>query len=127
MLSSGSRLSVAVTLLGGLATVFALAFPGGIGGRDAVVRLTRGGLQRIGCPDTSALGHDDPESHVGSSAEPQPDPERFDGTPVLALVAASILVPVPQWRTIVSLRQPPLARPAIRPGHVVAGRAPPAL
>lgn len=129
MLGSRTHTSVAVTLLVGLATLFALALPEGIGGRDSVVRLTRGGLQRIGCPDTSSYGHDEPDACLHASAEAQPDTARLDGPPPAALAGspAPVVVPVPVWQAFLPSWPAPPARPAVPPGHAAAGRAPPAL
>ncbi|HUU35354.1 MAG TPA: hypothetical protein VMW48_14920 [Vicinamibacterales bacterium] len=122
-----SRFSVAVTLLVGAATLFALALPEGIGGRDSVIRLTRGGLQRIGCPDTASYGRDDAESCLDTPADPlQPAGARCDGPTVVAVVAAAVFVPVPA-ATLAPARSASPARPAVPPGHAAAGRAPPAL
>ena len=64
MLELSRRPSVAITLLVALTTVCALALPEGIGGRDSVVRLTRGGPQRLGCADAVCHDHDAPEAVV---------------------------------------------------------------
>ncbi len=129
MLGSRSRTSVAVTLLVGVATLVALALPEGIGGRDSVVRLTRGGLQRIGCPDTAAYGHDDPESFLDVPADSHAGTVRLDGPPLATLIVSMALAvaPVPAWQVFVPSWPALLARPAVPPGFAVAGRAPPAL
>ena len=126
MLGLRSRSLVAVTLLLGAATLVAVVLPDGIGGRDSAVRLTRGGLQRIGCPDTASGGHDDAEACGDTPADPrQPAGADGDGPTALAVVAAVVLVPVPAT-TLAPSWPASSARPAVPPGHAAAGRAPPA-
>lgn len=120
-----SRPSAAVTLVVAMTTVCALGLPDGIGGRDSVVRLTRGGLQRMGCADT-ACHHEDPEALIESASEPQVDAPRFDGPPVVALPRTPPAVPVPPAHPASPLGFAPPSRPAAPPGHAVSGRAPPA-
>lgn len=120
-----SRPSAAVTLVVAMTTVCALGLPEGIGGRDSVVRLTRGGLQRMGCADT-ACHHDDPEALVESASEPQLDATRFDGPPAVAMPPTPPAVPVPLAHPASPLGFAPPSRTPAPPGHAVSGRAPPA-
>ena len=120
-----SRPSAAVTLVVAMTTVCALGLADGIGGRDSVVRLTRGGLQRMGCADT-ACHHEDPDALVESASEPQLDATRFDGPPVVALQRTPTAVPVPLAQPAGPSWFAPLSRTAAPPGHAVSGRAPPA-
>lgn len=122
-----SRPSAAVTLVVAMTTVCALGLPDGIGGRDSVVRLTRGGLHWMGCADTACHDHDDPEALVHSTGEAQPDAARVDGPPLVAVPIAppAVAAPVAQTagRSWVASRPRALALP----GHAVSDRAPPAL
>lgn len=120
-----SRPSAAVTLVVAMTTVCALGLAEGIGGRDSVVRLTRGGLQRMGCADT-ACHHEDPEALVEAATEPQVDATRFDGPPVVALSPTPPAVLVPLAHPASPLRLASRSRPPAPPGHAVSGRAPPA-
>lgn len=120
-----SRPSAAVTLVVAMTTVCALGLPDGIGGRDSVVRLTRGGLQRMGCADT-ACHHEDPEALVESAGEPQLDATRFDGPPVVAMPRTPPAVLVPLAHPASPLGFAPPSRTPAPPGHAVSGRAPPA-
>jgi hypothetical protein len=120
-----SRPSAAVTLVVALTTVCALGLPEGIGGRDSVVRLTRGGLQRIGCADT-ASHHEDAEALVEAASGRQLDAARCDGPPVVALPRTPPAAPVPLAHSVRPLRFAPPSRPPAPPGHAVSGRAPPA-
>ena len=119
------RPSAAVTLVVAMTTVCALGLPDGIGGRDSVVRLARGGLQRMGCADT-ACHHEDPDALVESASEPQPDAARVDDPPLVAVPIAppAVAAPVAQaaGRSWVASRPRTLAPP----GHAVSDRAPPA-
>ena len=126
MLELSRRPSVAITLLVALTTVCALALPEGIGGRDSVVRLTRGGPQRLGCADAVCHDHDAPEAVVVAAQKPQIEAGRVDGRPLVAVLAApyAALEPVDgtadsSWTAL----QAPVLAP---PGHAVSGRAPPA-
>lgn len=128
MQGSRTRTSVAITLLVGAATLFALALPEGIGGRDSVVRLTRGGLQRIGCPDTSSYGHDDPEAYLDVPAAVTPGTARLHGPGPLALIAAgAVLVSAPGWQTVAPPGGAAERLHPTPPAFAVSGRAPPAL
>lgn len=129
MHGSRTRTSVVLTLLVGAATLVALALPEGIGGRDSVVRLTRGGLHRLGCPDTSAYGHDDPEAYLDGPADSHAGVTRLEGPgPLAAIVpAAPAAVFAPEWQTAA-----PPGGAADRfhptpPAFAVSGRAPPTL
>ena len=126
MLPLLSRPSAAVTLVVAMTTVCALGLPDGIGGRDSVVRLTRGGLQRMGCADAVCHDHDDPGSLIASAGEPQPDADPFDGPPTLAVQARppAVLAPVAQAAGPSGFA--PRPRALVPPGHAVSGRAPPA-
>ena len=108
-----------------MTTVCALGLPDGIGGRDSVVRLIRGGLQRMGCADT-ACHHEDPDALVESAGEPQLDADRFDGPPVVAMQHQPPGVPVPVAQTAGASWFGPRPRALAPPGHAVSGRAPPA-
>ena len=120
-----SRPSAAVTLVVAMTTVCALALPDGIGGRDSVVRLTRGGLQRMGCADT-ACHHEDPDALVESAAEPQLDGDRFDDPPVVAAQHRAPDVPVPMAHPAGRSPFDSRRRTLAPPGYAVSGRAPPA-
>lgn len=129
MVVSRPRTSVVVTLLVGVATLVALALPEGVGGRDSVVRLTRGGLQRLGCPDTPAYGADDAESCLdGPSASPA-GPARLDGPPPTTRTVTPAIagVPVPMGHGFVAWWPAPFPGASVPRGHAAAGRAPPAL
>lgn len=117
--------SAAVTLVVAMTTVCALALPDGIGGRDSVVRLTRGGLQRMGCADT-ACHHEDPGPRVDATSEPHPGGDRRDGTPVVAMPQVKPGVPVPVAQTAGPSWFAARPRALAPPGHAVSGRAPPA-
>lgn len=128
MLGPRSRTFGAVTLLVGLATVFALALPEGSGGRDSVVRLTRGGLQRHGCADTAAHGHDEQDSGLDTPAATDPPVSgNTDGSPAVAVVAPAGLMPMPPALAFTPAWPAPPARPAVPAGGAAAGRAPPAI
>jgi hypothetical protein len=124
MSSVPPRPFVALTLTVALATLCALGLPDGLGGRDSVVRLTRGGLQRLGYADTASC-HEYPESLVESARDPLPDADRIDGGPVAAVRPASAALPAPAVSVAGPARfacRPPAPAP---PGHAVSGRAPP--
>ncbi len=124
MSSVPPRPFVALTLTVAFATLCALCLPDGLGGRDSVVRLTRGGLQRLGYADTVS-SHEDPESLVESVRVPLPEADRIDGGPVAAVrpARAALSVPVASVAGPSRIaRRPPAPAP---PGHAVSGRAPP--
>lgn len=129
MQGSRTRTSVAITLLVGAATLFALALPEGVGGRDSVVRLTRGGLQRIGCPDTSSYGHDDPEAYLDVPAAVTPGTARLHGSGPLALTVpdAALAMFAPGWQTVAPPGGAAERLHPTPPAFAVSGRAPPTL
>jgi hypothetical protein len=118
--------SLLLTLGVALATLLGLALPEGIGGRDSVVRLTRGGMQRLGHPDTVSHDHDDSDTAAG-------DPgggHRASATSINVGDASDAVVPVAPvltvlaavWTTIAPGRPSPLATTLPPPSR---GRAPP--
>lgn len=128
MRMSRSSTSVAVTLIVGLATLFALAHPEGVGGRDSVVRLTRLGTHRTDCADAASHDHGDPEACLAPATDLVPDSNHVGGTPHLVLtVAAAPALPVPTWHDVAPTWPTRHTPPPAPPGHAVSGRAPPAL
>ncbi len=124
MLELSRRPSVIITLLVALTTVCALALPEGLGGRDSVVRLTRGGPQRLGCADAFCNDHDAPEAFVVAAQKPQLEGGHVDGPPAVLAAPYAVLAPADgradsSW----TAPQAPVLAP---PGHAVSGRAPPA-
>ena len=126
MQGSRSTTSFVVTLTVGLATLFALALPEGVGGRDSVVRLTRGGLHRIRCADTASHDHEI-DACVEAVSAPVPDSPQVSGAPPLAaLVARGPVLTGPTAYTVAAVRRARAVRPLAPPGHATSGRAPPA-
>jgi hypothetical protein len=122
-----SRSSAALTLTVAFATLCALSLPDGMGGRDSVVRLTRGGLQRARCADAVCGDHDAVESRAVAAGEPQPQPSLLghDGTS-WAMPALGAVVVVPTWQAAAQAAISPASGPMPRRWLLVPGRAPPA-
>ncbi len=115
-----------MTALVASATLFALAQPEGIGGRDSAVRLTRG-VQRLRCAETTAADHTDTDARVGAPAEIDTAPVHLDGAPAPAVLAAAVTLAPPTWHPLRVSGRLPTADLMRQPGHDIPGRAPPAL
>lgn len=120
------RSSVALTLTVALAMLCALALPDGMGGRDSVVRLTRGGLPRVRCADPACCDHEGSETCAEAAGEPLPEAGRFDGTQASAIQMVRPVLGGPDWRDVTPARFAREGRPPAPPGHAGSGRAPPA-
>ncbi len=119
------RPSLVFSLTVALATVCALILPEGTGGRDSVVRLTRGGWQRARCAEAACGDHDGAEIRTDAPGDPAPAAAGVDDTSP-AIPADRVPDTLPGWHLVApagpnSDRHPPsLAR------HAVSDRAPPA-
>ncbi len=121
-----TRSSVALTLTVAFTTLCALALPDGMDGRDSVVRLARGGLQRVRCADTACCDHDTSETCAVSAGRPERVADRFDDTDASAIQTVRPVLGGPDWREVTPARFAREVRPPAPPGHPVSGRAPPA-